>query len=89
MYSITIEVPDHIKVDSRPKPILVKFKTEEEKDAYIKLEYRFTRDAIHALNAAKNSAARTEAWVNLYKQRKSMYELTTKNPTKPTPNKVA
>jgi hypothetical protein len=70
-YSIAIQVPENIaaEMSDPPKTILVKFKSPEEKNAYVKAEFQATQDAIHALASAWGKKDREAAYVRLYKAR--------------------
>ena len=79
-HSLTIEVPDHIILADRPRPILIKFNTREEQLAYVVLEARYCAKASRQLSAAWNADDRRAAYVHLFEQRKKCYELTFKKP---------
>ena len=73
MYSVTIEVPSHIlpTMKDRPRPVLVKFKSQEEKDAYVQEESKKTKHALHELASAMTIEQRSSAYLKLYHARKA------------------
>ena len=75
MFSLTIAVPQHIEIEKHPRPIVVKFKTKEEKEAYLIGEYKYTEQALKDLAKAWSKYQRAHAYEKLYTMRKSWYDL--------------
>lgn len=70
-FSVTIAIPDNIasEMSDPPKPIQVKFKSAEEKNSYIKAEYKATQLVLQGLASSWTKAERNAAYLNLYKAR--------------------
>jgi predicted transcriptional regulator len=70
-FSVTIALPESILQDmkDRPKPILVKFNSQENKEIYIREEYKATESAVAKLAAAWQTEDRAKAYLNLYNAR--------------------
>src|SRR5512139_2369100 len=70
-YSIVVAIPEHIlpELKDPPKPFLVKFKSKEEKEYYIKAEVKATQYALQDLASAWTKKERTAAFLALYKAR--------------------
>lgn len=71
--SITITIPEHVDVDPKPKKIIVKFKTVEEKRAYINAETRATEPALRMFARAWTKAERMKAYEVVYVARVNFY----------------
>lgn len=73
MFSVNIEVPSHIlaEMKDRPRPVLVKFKSQEDKDAYVKEEFKRTKSALRELATAFSETERSAAYLKLYHARKA------------------
>lgn len=70
-FSIVIAIPEHIITELKdpPKAILVKFKSQEEKNYYVKEEYAATKYALQDLASAWTKKERAAAHLSLYKAR--------------------
>jgi len=70
-FSVTIQVPENVASEMKdaPKTILVKFKSQEEKNEYVLAELVATANELQALASAWTKAERDAAYVKLYKAR--------------------
>lgn len=74
MYSVTIHVPEGVDVDKRPRPVIVKFKSKEEKDEYVRKENSYCEDVMREHAKAWTPYQRKQSWMKLYSQRKAFHD---------------
>lgn len=73
MISVSINIPEHVEVTPTPKPILVKFKSLEDKKTYLIAETRATDKALRTLARAWTKEERQKAYVEVYEARKNFH----------------
>ena len=73
LLTVSISVPDHVRTEDSPKSLVVKFKTIEEKRAYVVAESKATTTALKSLARAWTKQERQKAYLDVYNARKNFH----------------
>lgn len=87
-YSITIEIPEYVVMDKKPKTKVVPFNTKEDKDMYVLKENIYTVGERFKINCAYSRNSIAGAWEKLYHSRLNFYHAWAKDTATTTPKRA-